>query len=64
MEGKLTTCNVFTVYSNLANAIGTAAETVAKIPGAGARTSETLDSVISQCEGAIKHARRLKEANS
>jgi len=59
----LSTCNVFSVFSNLQRALEAALEAGAKVPAAGARTSDTLAEVVKQCEAAIKQANRLRAAD-
>ncbi len=56
--------NTFSTYDRMVKAIHNAAEAAGKIPDSTPNSTDLhLREVVSNCEGAVKHARRLIEAN-
>lgn len=61
---RLTVANVFINYGRLGAALGQAVEAYKALPSTAQQTStDTLKEIVKQCEGAIKIASRLLEAN-
>lgn len=62
---RLPVANTFITYNSLLLALRNAGEAASKVPESSSlqATADALKDVVRYCEGAIKHAQRLLEAN-
>lgn len=62
---RLTVSNTFTAYNSMLLALRNAGDAASKVPESNSlqSTTDALKDVVRYCEGAIKHAQRLLEAN-